>query len=53
MWHPLKGPPPMKIRVVRFCIVPLMATSQKAPVLTPPATGKMENIFFMWKLKKH
>jgi hypothetical protein len=43
----------MKIRVVRFCTVPLVAPSQKAPILTPPATGEMENAFFMWKLKKH
>jgi hypothetical protein len=43
----------MKIRVVRFCIEPFVAPSQKTPVLTPPATGKMENAFFMWKLKKH
>jgi hypothetical protein len=35
----------MKIRVVRFCTVPLVATSQKTPVLTPPATGKIENAF--------
>jgi hypothetical protein len=43
----------MKIRVVRFYTVPLAAPSQKAPVLTLPATRKMENAFFMWKLKKH
>jgi hypothetical protein len=36
----------MKIRVVRFCTLPLVATSQKkTPILTPPATGKMENVF--------
>jgi hypothetical protein len=34
---PLVGPPPMKIRVVRFCTLPLVATSQKTPILTPPA----------------
>jgi hypothetical protein len=43
----------MKIRVVRFFRVPLVAPSQKAPILTLLATGKMENAFFMWKLKKH
>jgi hypothetical protein len=43
----------MKIRVVRFCRVPLVAPSQKNTSFDPPATGKMENAFFMWKLKKH
>jgi hypothetical protein len=43
----------MKIRVVRFCALPLVATSQKTPILTPPATSKMGNAFFIWKLKKH
>jgi hypothetical protein len=43
----------MKIRVVRFSTVPLVVTSQKAPVLTPLATGKIGNAYFMWKLKKH
>jgi hypothetical protein len=35
----------MKIRVVRFCALPLVVTSQKTPILTPPATRKMENAF--------
>jgi hypothetical protein len=35
---PLVGPPTMKIRVVMFCTMPLVAPSQKAPVLTPPGT---------------
>jgi hypothetical protein len=35
---PLVGPPPMKIRVVMFFTLPLVAPSQKAHVLTPPAT---------------
>jgi hypothetical protein len=50
---PLVGPPPMKLRVVMFCTLPLVAPSQKSLVLTPPATSKMGNAFFMWKLKKH
>jgi hypothetical protein len=37
----------MKIRVVRFSTVPLVATSQKTPVLTPPATGKMKMHFYV------
>jgi hypothetical protein len=37
----------MKVRVVRFCTLPLVATSQKTPVLTPPAIGKMENAFYV------
>jgi hypothetical protein len=35
---PLVGPPPMKIRVVMFCTLPLVALHKKAHVLTPPAT---------------
>jgi hypothetical protein len=49
----LVGPPPMKIRVVMFCTLPLVAPSQKTRVLTPPAPKKMGNAFFIWKLKKH
>jgi hypothetical protein len=43
----------MKIKVVMFCTLPLVALHKKAPVLTSPATRKMENAFFMWKLKNH
>jgi hypothetical protein len=33
--EPLVGPPPMKIRVVRFCTFPLVATSQKNTYFDP------------------
>jgi hypothetical protein len=32
---PLQGPPPMKIRVVRFCTVPLVGPSQKSTYFDP------------------
>jgi hypothetical protein len=35
----------MKIRVVMFYTLPLVANSQKKLVLTPPATGKMKIAF--------
>jgi hypothetical protein len=44
---PIVGPPPMKIRVVRFCTLPLVATSKKTPVLTPPATRKWKMHFYV------
>jgi hypothetical protein len=50
---PLVGPPPMKIRVVMFCTLPLVAPSQKGTYFDPSGHLKMGNAFFMWKLKKH
>jgi hypothetical protein len=50
---PLVGPPPMKIRVVMFCTLPLVAPSQKSTCFDPSGHLKMGNAFFMWKLKKH
>jgi hypothetical protein len=50
---PLVGPPPMKIRVVMFCTLPLVAPSQKSICFDPFGHLKMGNAFFMWKLKKH
>jgi hypothetical protein len=41
----------MKIRVVRFCTLPLVATSQKNTCFDPSGHLKMENAFFMLKLK--
>jgi DMSO/TMAO reductase YedYZ heme-binding membrane subunit len=40
----LQGPPPMKIGVVEFCMVPLVATSQKIRVVPLPATKKWKII---------
>jgi hypothetical protein len=34
----LVGPLPMKIRVVMFCTLSLVALHKKSPVVTPPAT---------------
>jgi hypothetical protein len=42
----------MKIGVVVFCTLPLVATSQKTPVLALLGTNKIENPFFMWQVKK-
>jgi hypothetical protein len=42
----------MKIGVVAFCIISLVATSQKTPFLPLLATNKMGNLFFMQQLKK-
>jgi hypothetical protein len=50
---PLVGPPPMKIRVVIFCTLPLVAPSQKCTCFDPSGHLKKGNAFFMWKLKKH
>jgi hypothetical protein len=41
----LQGPQPIKIGVVEFCTVPLVATSQKTPIMPLLATQKMENAF--------
>jgi hypothetical protein len=38
---PLVGPPPMKIRVVMFCTMPLVATSQKSTCFDP--SGHLKN----------
>jgi hypothetical protein len=38
---PLVGPPPMKIRVVMFCTVPLVAPSQKCTCFDP--SGHLKN----------
>jgi hypothetical protein len=47
----LQGPPPMKIGVVEFWTVPLVATSQKIPLVPLLATEKMENAFLCGNLK--
>jgi hypothetical protein len=49
----LVGPPPMKIRVVMFCTLPLVAPSQKCTCFDLPGHLKNGKCFFMWKLKKH
>jgi hypothetical protein len=38
---PLVGPPPMKIRVVMFCTLPLVAPSQKSTCFDP--SGHLKN----------
>jgi hypothetical protein len=38
---PLVGPPPMKIRVVMFCTLPLVAPSQKSTYFDP--SGHLKN----------
>jgi hypothetical protein len=38
---PLVGPPPIKIRVVMFCTLPLVATSQKSTCFNP--SGHLKN----------
>jgi hypothetical protein len=38
---PLVGPPPMKIRVVMFCTLPLVAPSQKSTCFGP--SGHLKN----------
>jgi hypothetical protein len=38
---PLVGPPPMKIRVVMFCTLPLLAPSQKSTCFDP--SGHLKN----------
>jgi hypothetical protein len=43
----------MKIRVVSFAQCPWWPLHKKAPVLTPLATGKMENAFFLCKISKN
>jgi hypothetical protein len=42
----------MKIGVVEFCTLPLVAPTQKTPLLPLLAINKMENSFFMWKVRK-
>jgi hypothetical protein len=50
---PLAGPPPMKNRVVMFCTLPLVATSQNSTCFDPSGHLKMGNAFFMLKLEEH
>jgi hypothetical protein len=42
----LSGPIPLKIGVVSFCTLPLVATSQKSCVLALQHTDKMGNPFY-------
>jgi hypothetical protein len=42
----------MKIRVLSFAQCPWWPLHEKAPVLTPPATKKMENAFFYVESQK-
>jgi hypothetical protein len=42
----------MKIRVVMFCTLSLVAPSQKSTCFDPSGHLKNGNAFFMWKLKK-
>jgi hypothetical protein len=42
----------MKIGVVRFCTLPLVATSQKNTYFDPSGHLKNGKCIFMWKLKK-
>jgi hypothetical protein len=42
----------MKIRVVRFCIVPLVAPSQKAPVFDPSGNWKDGKCIFYVETQK-
>jgi hypothetical protein len=42
----------MKIGVVEFCTMPLVATSQKTHVMPLLATEKMENVFLCGNSKK-
>jgi hypothetical protein len=51
---PLVGPPPMKFIVVRFCTLPLVATSKKNTWFDP--SGHLKNgkcIFYVETEKKH
>jgi hypothetical protein len=50
---PLAGPPPIKIRVVIFCTMPLVAPSQKSTYFDLSGHLKNGKCIFMWKLKKH
>jgi hypothetical protein len=50
---PLVGPPPMKIRVVMFSTLPLVAPSQKSTCFDPSDHMKNVKCIFLWKLKKH
>jgi hypothetical protein len=42
----------MKIGVVAFCTISLVATSQKTTILPLLGTNKIENPIFMWQVKK-
>jgi hypothetical protein len=44
---PLVGLPPMKIRVVMFCTLPLVSPSQNSSCFDPSDHLKMGNAFFM------
>jgi hypothetical protein len=50
---PLIGPPSMKIRVVMFCTLPLVAPSQKDTCFDLSGHLKNRKSFFICKLKKH
>jgi hypothetical protein len=50
---PLVGSPPIKIRVVMFCTLPLVAPSQEGTCFDPFGHLKNGKCIFMWKLKKH
>jgi hypothetical protein len=52
MWHPYRVPPPMKIRVVRFCTVPLVAPSQKSTCFDPSDHLKNGKCIFYVKTEK-
>jgi hypothetical protein len=49
---PLVGPPPMKIRVVRFCTLLLVATSQKNTYFDPSGHLKNGKCIFYVETKK-
>jgi hypothetical protein len=49
---PLQGPTPMKIRVVRFCTVPLVATSQKSTCFDPAGHWKNGKCLFYVETQK-
>jgi hypothetical protein len=49
---PIVGPPPMKIRVVRFCTLPLVATSQKNTCFDPSGHWKNGKCIFYVETEK-
>jgi hypothetical protein len=49
---PLVGPPPMKIRVVMFCTLPLVAPSQKCTRFDPSGHLKNEKCIFFVETDK-